>query len=52
MKTPNGADLLKTLINLYAVQEGVTITCKIVDKDGHAQAFQTTNAPKEYLNPS
>mgnify|MGYP003294645258 CR=1 FL=1 len=26
MKAPNGADLLRTLIKLYAEQEGVTIT--------------------------
>ena len=29
MKTPNGTDLLRTLINLYADQEGVKITCEI-----------------------
>ena len=29
MKKPNGADLLRTLIKLYADQEGVKITCEI-----------------------
>lgn len=29
MKVPNGADLLRTLIKLYADQEGVKITCEI-----------------------
>lgn len=29
MKEPNGADLLRTLIKLYADQEGVKITCDI-----------------------
>ena len=29
MKEPNGADLLRTLIKLYADQEGVKITCEI-----------------------
>lgn len=29
MKEPNGADILRTLINLYAKQEGVKITCEI-----------------------
>ena len=33
-KVPNGADLLKTLIELYAKQEGVKITYEIVRKDG------------------
>lgn len=28
MKEPNGLDLLKTLIKLYAEQEGVKITCE------------------------
>lgn len=30
MKEPNGADLLRTLIKLYAEQEGVKITCEII----------------------
>jgi hypothetical protein len=29
MEKPNGADLLRTLIKLYADQEGVKITCEI-----------------------
>lgn len=29
MEKPNGADLLRTLIKLYADQEGVKITCDI-----------------------
>ena len=29
MQKPNGADLLRTLIKLYADQEGVKITCDI-----------------------
>jgi hypothetical protein len=29
MKAPNGADLLRTLIKLYADQEGVKVTCEI-----------------------
>lgn len=29
MKVPNGADLLRTLIKLYAEQNGVKITCEI-----------------------
>ena len=33
MKEPNGADLLRTLIKLYAEQEGVTITYEIEDKE-------------------
>ena len=32
MKTPNGADLLKTLVNLYADQMGVTIKYEIKEK--------------------
>lgn len=32
MKEPNGIDLLRTLINLYAEQEGVKITCEIHKK--------------------
>ena len=29
MKEPSGTDLLRTLIKLYAEQEGVKITCEI-----------------------
>ena len=29
MKKPNGADLLRTLIKLYADQEGVKVTYRI-----------------------
>ena len=32
MKEPRGADLLATLIKLYAEQEGVKIKYEIVDK--------------------
>ena len=32
MKTTNGADLLKTLVNLYADQMGVKITYEIKEK--------------------
>ena len=32
MKEPNGVDLLRTLIKLYAEQEGVKITCEIVHR--------------------
>lgn len=33
MEKPNGADLLRTLIKLYAEQEGVKITCEIHKKE-------------------
>lgn len=33
MKEPNGKDLLKTLIELLAEQEGVKITYKIEEKE-------------------
>lgn len=33
MKEPNGADLLRTLIDLYADQEGVKITYEIETKE-------------------
>ena len=33
MKEPNGIDLLKTLIKLYAAQEGVKITYQIEVKE-------------------
>lgn len=45
MKTPNSTDLLKTLINLLADQEGATITYDIIDRNGEVQTFQTMNAP-------
>lgn len=32
MKEPNGADLLRTLIKLYAEQEGVKISCEIIHR--------------------
>jgi hypothetical protein len=32
MKTPNGKDLLRTLIALFAEQEGVKIECKIASE--------------------
>lgn len=35
-KQPCGADLLATLINLYAKQEGVKITYEIVKKGAEA----------------
>ena len=36
MKEPNGIDLLKTLIDLYAEQEGVKITYEIVKEKANA----------------
>ena len=33
MKKPNGEDLLKTLIKLYANQEGVKVTYQIGTKE-------------------
>ena len=33
MKEPNGVDLLRKLIELYAEQEGVKITCEIIKKE-------------------
>lgn len=33
MKEPNGVDLLKTLIELYAEQEGVSVNYKIEAKE-------------------
>lgn len=33
MKAPRGADLLATLIKLYAEQEGVKITYQIEEKE-------------------
>lgn len=33
MKQPNGIDLMRTLIDLYAEQMGVKITCKIEKKE-------------------
>ena len=33
MKEPNGVDLLKTLIELYAEQEGVNVNYKIEAKE-------------------
>ena len=36
MKEPNGIDLLKTLIDLYAEQEGVKITYEIVKEKTNA----------------
>ena len=33
MKKPNGEDLLKTLIKLYAAQEGVKIKYEIIEKE-------------------
>ncbi len=35
MKKPNGEDLLKTLIELYAKQEGVKITYEIKEQEKH-----------------
>lgn len=32
MKEPNGRDLLKTLIDLYAKQEGVKIKYELVER--------------------
>lgn len=33
MNTPNGADLLRKLLDLYAKQEGVKITYRIETKE-------------------
>ena len=35
MKEPNGIDLLRTLIDLYAEQEGVKITYHIEERSKH-----------------
>ena len=41
MKEPRGVDLLKTLIELYAKQEGVKIKYEIVEKEW--QSVQKSN---------
>lgn len=39
MKEPNGKDLLRTLIDLYARQEGVKITYQIETKEKKKNDF-------------
>lgn len=50
MKEPNGMDLLATLIELLADQEGVIITYELVDKDGNLRKVKTSGTPK--VHPS
>ena len=39
MKEPNGKDLLRTLVDLYARQEGVKITYQIETKGENKNAY-------------
>lgn len=39
MKEPNGKDLMRTLVDLYAKQEGVKITYSIETKEKKENAY-------------
>ena len=50
MNTPNGTNLLATLLDLLADQEGVVITYELVDSTGNARKECTKQNPTVQLD--